>query len=166
MKVLSLTYRHQNTGQNHILYVAITYLEIVEKVRVFERSNKSKLHCIHWEIKSRLYMRNSEPNLEGLGQRSAYSNSLWAAIFRVQTPLGARDFLFSAHVQTDPGLGTGTWWRGVDQPLPSGADVQNEQIYFFTPSLCLPAWCGTPLPLSDYNSSESSAFQTSMTHHI
>jgi hypothetical protein len=166
MKVHSLTYRHQNTRQNHILYVDITCLEIVEKVRVFEKSNKSKLHCIHWEIKSKLYLMNSESNLEGLGELSAHSNSLWAAIFRVQTPLGARGFLFSAHVRTDPGPGTGTWWRGVDQPLPSGADVQNEQIYFSTLFLCMPAWCGTPWPLSDYNNSESSAFQTSMTHHI
>jgi hypothetical protein len=166
MKIRLLTYRHQNTGQNHILYVAITYLEILGEVRVFQKSNKSKSHCIHWEIKSWLYLRNSDSNLEGLGQRTAYSNSLWAALFRVQTPLGKRDFLFSAHVQTDPGPGTGRWWRGVDQPPPSGADVQNEQIYFSTPYLRLPAWYGTPLPLPDYNSSESSAFLTSMTYHI
>jgi hypothetical protein len=96
MKVRSLTYRHQNMGQNHILYVAITYLESTEKVRVFEKSNRPKSHCIHWEIKSRFKLRNSDSNLEGLEQRSACSNLLLAAIFRVQTPLGARDF-FSPH---------------------------------------------------------------------
>ena len=87
-----------------------------------------------------------------LGQRSWYSNSLWAGWFGDQIPVGAR---FSVPVQTNPGahpasytMGTGSFLqkgrggvkrpgRGIEHPHHLASRLKKEQSYTTTPPLGL-----------------------------